>query len=132
MKENHENLRLSASQRGFTLLEVLIALVILSLGLLALASLTTTVIRNNSFSDDFTTATALAQDKLEELVNTSFGSMTSSSDTVNQDGTAGSKYSRTWTIGTGTNSKTIQVDVGWTSNLGISKTISVYTVRGNS
>ena len=52
MKENHENLRLSASQRGFTLLEVLIALVILSIGLLALASLTTTVIRNNSFSDE--------------------------------------------------------------------------------
>lgn len=73
--KKNQSLSLSLSKIspfGFTLLEVMISLVILSIGLLGLAALTATVIKTNSFSDDFTTATTLAQDKLEELANLSF------------------------------------------------------------
>lgn len=52
---------------GFTLLEVMVSLVILSVGLLGLASQTVSVIKANSLSDNITRATALAEDKLEEL-----------------------------------------------------------------
>ena len=52
---------------GVTLVEVRISLVILSVGLLGLASQTHSVIKANSLSDQITRATILAGDKLEEL-----------------------------------------------------------------
>ena len=54
-------------QQGFTLLEVLIAIVILSLGLLGLSAMTISTIRGLAFSEDMTTATNLAQEKMEAL-----------------------------------------------------------------
>jgi prepilin-type N-terminal cleavage/methylation domain-containing protein len=68
------------SADGFTLIEVLIGLVILTIVSLALASLTISTIRGNTFSKQMTTATMLAQDKLEQVkrlgysqVNTAVG-----------------------------------------------------------
>ena len=52
---------------GFTLIEVLITIVILSVGLLGMASLTTGIINGNAFSKNASTATTLAQDKMEEI-----------------------------------------------------------------
>ncbi|MEW6615754.1 MAG: type II secretion system protein [Thermodesulfobacteriota bacterium] len=60
------------SQKGFTLLEILIAITILSIGLLALAEMTVYVIKSNTFGNKVTDATVLAQDKLEELRNLSY------------------------------------------------------------
>lgn len=50
----------------------MMALMILSVALLGLASLSSTVMQNNSYSNNYTTATLLAQDKLEELLNLAF------------------------------------------------------------
>lgn len=54
-------------ENGFTLIEVLIAIVILSVGLLGMAALTVGIINGNKFSNDLTTATTLAQDKMEDI-----------------------------------------------------------------
>ena len=54
-------------ERGFTLTEIMISMVILSVGLLGLASQTVSVIKANSLSDQMTRATVLAEDKIEQL-----------------------------------------------------------------
>ncbi|MEW6051832.1 MAG: prepilin-type N-terminal cleavage/methylation domain-containing protein [Candidatus Zixiibacteriota bacterium] len=61
---------------GFTLLEVMIAMIILALGILGLALLITMSTYGNTFSNDNTTANALAQQEIESLVEMpSYGSM---------------------------------------------------------
>jgi prepilin-type N-terminal cleavage/methylation domain-containing protein len=55
------------AQRGMTLIEVLVALSILALAVLALAPLFTYSIRVNASSNQLTNANTLAREKLEEL-----------------------------------------------------------------
>jgi type IV pilus assembly protein PilV len=63
----HSSVGSKNQSRGFTLLEVLIAIVILSVGLLGMASLTVGIINGNALSKNLSAATALAQDKMEEI-----------------------------------------------------------------
>ena len=55
------------NQAGFTLMEVLIALLILSIGLLGLASLQTNGLRSNQMASMRTTATQLANDIADRM-----------------------------------------------------------------
>ena len=57
---------------GFTLLEVIVAISILTFGLLAVASMQTTAIRGNYNAAHITEATTLAQDTLEELLTLNY------------------------------------------------------------
>lgn len=57
---------------GFTLVEILIAIVILTIGTLGVATLTVSIIRGNAFSNRLTTATTLAQDRMEQLKKLGF------------------------------------------------------------
>ena len=52
---------------GFTLIEILIATVIITVASLGAADLTIGIIRGNSYSQRLTTATTLAQDRLEQI-----------------------------------------------------------------
>ncbi len=54
-------------KKGFTLIEVLIGLIILAIGILAVAGMQITSIIGTSFSSNMTQASVLAQDRLEFL-----------------------------------------------------------------
>ena len=81
--------------KGFTLIEVLIALVILSVAFLALAGLMVQTTKNNSFGGHITEAATFAQDKLEELRASSWVAITSGSDKMTSSGLG---YARNWTV----------------------------------
>lgn len=118
--------------RGFTLLEVLVALVILAGGLLALAKFQGTLMQDNAISKQRTEATMLAQQKIEVLraysVMSTYSGMAESYETVNGTSAA---FTRSWTITkhTATDAPqytTITVNVSWTTG-GSTQTYSLTT-----
>ena len=97
------------ASKGFTLLEVLIAIVVLSVALLGTASLTGSIIGYNQFADQVTKATTLAQGKIEEFKNTDYATIAGSSVTQ-------SIYTISWDVvpdSPATDMKTITVTVSW-------------------
>ena len=61
------------NEKGFTLLEILVAVTLLVFGLLGMAGLTAALVRGNDFSSRVTTASTLAQDKMEDLTKLGYG-----------------------------------------------------------
>ena len=61
------------NEKGFTLLEVLAAISILTFGLLAIGSMQITSIQGNHFAGKVTDGTYLACDKMEDLMGLSYG-----------------------------------------------------------
>jgi type IV pilus assembly protein PilV len=97
--------------RGFTLIEVLVALIILSVALLALAGLMVRTTRNNSFGGHMTEAATFAQDKLEELKAVSWVAIIPGSDL--KAGSNGIDYARSWNVTTSDKLKTITMTINW-------------------
>ena len=57
---------------GFTLVESMLTLAIMSVSLLALAELQITALRGNALSRRITTAVSIAEQRIEQLKNTSY------------------------------------------------------------
>jgi prepilin-type N-terminal cleavage/methylation domain-containing protein len=103
-------------KKGFTLTEVLVGLVILVVGILAVAAMQITSTKGGSFSNHLTQATFLAQDKLEYLKNLSYGDSNLGSGQHNEGILSGTILSRQYHIveDAGNSMKTITVTVQWT------------------
>ncbi len=138
---------------GFTLLEVLVSMVILMIGVLGHALFTLTVIKTNSSSAHYAAASALAQDKLEELSsytmthssladikrtnNSASGLLsTAASDVdyqetgIDESGNAGGIYTRTWNIwDVSSRKKEIAVIVSWQDSGSNGKSVRYSTVK---
>ncbi len=116
---------------GFSLIEVLVSLVILSISLLALAGLMTTATKNNTFSGHLTEAATLVQDRFEALKVLSWDDIVSGNDRIT---IRGLDYDRTWTVVLGPNSpappndneKRVTMTVSW--NDGMNRSISFLAV----
>jgi len=99
--------------KGFTLIEMLISLIILSLALLALAGLMVATTKNNSFGGRITEAATFAQDKLEEFRVIPWDTILSGYDI--KTGSHNMDYQRTWTVTPNLEDslKTISISINW-------------------
>jgi len=65
-------LDMNCREKGFTLVEVLIAVMVLGISFLAMYQMQAMAVRGNETGNQVTIATMLAQDKMEEIVNTNY------------------------------------------------------------
>ena len=125
------------TQRGFTLTELLIAIVVLTLGILGTAALTTGIIRGNFFSKNITSATAIAQSQLEAVQRAGYANVDTSHFSASAAAvTAGGvNFTRTTTItdnSPATNVKTVAVTVSWTEANNAARSITLQTYLGTA
>jgi type IV pilus assembly protein PilV len=99
---------------GFTLIEIMITLVILSVGLTALAGLQVSAIKGNTFSKRMTAAVSIANQKLEQIKDTAYANILSESST--QITQSNMSFTRQVTVTNNSplaNTKTVNVTVTW-------------------
>ena len=128
------------NSKGFSLIELLIAMAVLAFGMLAAASMQYSAIRNNTKGNIYTQANMLAKTKLEYLKNLDINSdellanATSYSDPtlIDDNEQPGGIYSRQWLIqNLGDQARTITVTVTWT-RLGETRSVQlVSNTRGS-
>ena len=131
-----------SNQAGFTLIEALIAMVVLAFGLLAVAGLQTTLAHNSDVAKQRTEATRLAQAKIEELrafqqLPTASGipayaDIVGSSDTPAT--TTNTSFSRTWNVteDAASTQKLLRVNVDWADRHGQAQSVLLSSVISRS
>jgi type IV pilus assembly protein PilV len=117
------------NKKGFSLIEVLIGLVILAIGLLAIAGMQIVSVKGNFFSHYLTQASYAAQDRLELFDNLPIDDVQLQPGNHN-DGTvtiSGMVFNRTYTVNVNGDLRTISYTVSW--NDGVNRNISLSTIR---
>ena len=105
---------------GFSFIELMIAMAILAMGMLAAVSMHLGSTRNNAKGNIYTQANMLAKAQLETLKNQDVlnlaagGPYQDPNNPVDADGLPGGIYTRSWTIDTlGTDARRVTVTVQW-------------------
>jgi type IV pilus assembly protein PilV len=105
---------------GFSFIELMIAMAILAMGMLAAVSMHVGSSRNNTKGNIYTQANMLAKAQLETLKNQDVlnlavgGPYTDPNNPVDAEGQPGGMYNRSWTIETlGTDARRLTVTVQW-------------------
>ena len=114
---------------GFTLVEVVAALIILAIGFLAIAAMQITSTKGGYFSSNVTQATVCAQDNLESLKNLPYSDSKLTGGQHDEGTMPGTIFSRQVNIAedAGNSIKTISVTVQWVDRG--NHTISFTTIR---
>lgn len=110
-----------AETKGFSLIELLIAMSVLAVGMLAAASMQYSAVRNNTQGNVSTQASMLAKAQLEMLKNQDIDSAVlapgdyNDPASIDENGNPGGIYNRSWRIDPlGTAARRIRVTVQWT------------------
>ncbi|PJA27440.1 MAG: hypothetical protein CO189_07045 [candidate division Zixibacteria bacterium CG_4_9_14_3_um_filter_46_8] len=127
---------IGSKEKGFTIIEVLVAIILLTIGLLGMAPMMVTSMSGNSFANELTAANMIASDYIENLktvtnfaaipfiettnnIQTKFTRQTRIDDSNSDGSVPGGLY---W----------IQVTVSWTDKQGIARSVNYNTYRAIS
>jgi type IV pilus assembly protein PilV len=121
-----------SGEKGFSILESLIAISIFAIGLLAVASLLITASSGNRVGNAYSTATMLAQSQIETLKSADIGSpalaagiYADPNNPINESNVNGGIFTRTWTIVNNTAfSRLISVTVAWNNRTVVMSTVT--------
>jgi type IV pilus assembly protein PilV len=121
-----------SGEKGFSILEILIAISIFAIGLLAVASLLITASSGNRVGNAYSTATMLAQRQIETLKSADIASPTlvagvyaDLNNPINENGLNGGIFTRSWTIvGNTPLSRQISVTVAWNNRSVVMSTVT--------
>ena len=121
------------NNKGLSLLEVLVSMLILAFGLLGLAPMIVTTIFSNSFSNEISKANVIAQDKIEFMKNQidftplPWIEVSSYIDNI---------YTRTTRVDVDTTDGSVPagvyrilVTVNWTDKAGMNRAVNYYTFK---
>ncbi|MBA2564474.1 MAG: prepilin-type N-terminal cleavage/methylation domain-containing protein [Gemmatimonadetes bacterium] len=110
---------------GFTLIEVIIALFVISMTILAVGPLMTGISRGNNYGQNVSIASGRVQEKVEELKNRPFANVTNGSETLKEPA-----MTRRWTVvaePVPNALKEVDVVVEWTDTMKKPQHVSVKT-----
>jgi type IV pilus assembly protein PilV len=113
------------TDKGFTLIEVLIAITVLTIGLLAVSTMQVSSIRGNAFAARQTEGTTIALDRLEKIMSLSYDDADLAAGS-HSDPSPLSGYSVFWDVEDDSplnNTKRVNVTVRWTAH-GVQKNVS--------
>lgn len=107
---------MSRDRRGFTIVEILVAVIILSIGVLALASTVGGITRMMSSGQQKTRAATVAASILEGLRNQAYAAIPKCSGLSNGSSTTslyGTRYASSWTISGAGTSRDVRIVVAY-------------------
>ena len=140
MKTDHTNTTVSKKSRGFTLIEVMIAMAIFAIGILAVGSMQLSSTKNNTTGNITTQAAMLARQKIEELktvadvTTLTNGTTPDPNNPIDVDGNPGGIYTREWNVSNplgGNTSRRIEVKVSWNRRGQNRRVVLESITRGN-
>ena len=118
-------------QRGITLIEVLSAMIVLSVGILGLAPLMTLSVTSNQFASEVTTVVVRAQQSIEETIGRgSFGTLPYEEYATFEDGKFASRtVVRDESVDPSIPSRVYQIAVtlDWVDDAGVARTMTFTT-----
>lgn len=82
------------TEQGFSLIELMVSMVVLSVGLLGLAALQGTAINGNQHGSTISQATALAQDVVEQIRYTDYDDINTTNFPALEPGVGGTQFDR--------------------------------------
>jgi len=118
------------AQAGFTMIEVMIAMVLTAVAIMGIIALYVTQTKASNFSRHSTEAAMLAQDKIERMrAGLGSGGAWATETSINERGSASGIFTRATTMTARTNYWDMVVTVTWADD-GQAHTITQYARRG--
>ena len=119
------------NREGFTLLEVIFAVSILTVGILSVAAMQVSSIRGNAFAWGTSEASSVAMGQIEAMMEWPYDDARLEEGETHDGGTTGN-YEISWTVADNAvinQTKTVNVTVSWTDH-GIQRSLTIPIVLG--